>query len=170
MEAKEPILKHIEELKSSEEKIAFRAIGELKRTGKMAVPSLIQALMEPGSLRTMAIVVLGEIGKDASDAIPALTGLLKEDHKETQMAAALSLTRIGKESLPGLIEVAKESTGQSCFWAAWAISLIDPAHVDRRMVDLLNQQREQPSSMFVSLAAEEALGKIIASGLGREEG
>lgn len=168
MDKKELVSKQMELLQSTDEQVAFGAIKDLKRTGKDAVPALIRALEEEGSLRTMAIVVLGQIGEDAEDAAPYLADLLKVNHEETQMAAALSLSTIGAKSLPYLLGITRTEEGKACFWASWAVAMISPSLVDDKMVECLNHERTSSTSMFAPFAAEEALGKIIAAELNGE--
>lgn len=169
MNEKQIIMKQIEDLQSNQEQVAFGAISELKRAGQAAVPVLIDALDKPGALRTMATIVLGEIGASAKEAIPALSKLLYEPHEETQMAVALTLFRIGQDSLPALLEVAHQADGQPCFWAIWSIAMIKPAKVDPQMVAVLKQEQEQPFSMFTEISAQEALGKVIAAELSKKD-
>lgn len=162
MDSKEIVSQAMMKLGSDNNAVVLQAIGELKRTPKSAVPALIEAVKENGSLRYMAAVVLGELGPDAAEAIPVLADLLLADEEETQMVGAFSLYRIGSESLPALLHIANHAEGKSRFWASWAIAMIDPSKIERKMVDVLNREREQPSSPYTPLAVEEALGKIIA--------
>ncbi|UHA71983.1 HEAT repeat domain-containing protein [Paenibacillus sp. 481] len=161
----EMVLKNMDKLASDNEREAFQAIREIKHTGKTAVPTLRNALRDKGPLRTMSIVVLGEIGTDAYDAVPELAALLHEEHEETQMAAALSLSRIGEKSIPCLLEIANQLKGTASFWAIWALTMLNPTLIGREMVDLLNDERLDEASMFRPLAAEEALAKVIAADL-----
>ena len=76
------------------------------RFGKVAVPALTQALPSRG-----AVDALGQIGPDASLAVPALIQIVgKNSPSEVRVAAARALGRIGpaaKESVPTLTEVLK---------------------------------------------------------------
>ncbi|OXM13395.1 HEAT repeat domain-containing protein [Paenibacillus herberti] len=168
MDSNELVNKQITDLASNNEQTAFAAIKELKRTGKEAVPSLIHALGEPGSLRTMAVVVLGELGQDAAEAVPALAELLLEDHEETQMATALTLFRIGASSLPPLFSLVQRQESGTAFWASWAIVMIDPKQASPGMIEVLNKERESSTSRIKPFAAEEALGKAIAAELEKQ--
>ncbi|KKB75502.1 MULTISPECIES: HEAT repeat domain-containing protein [Bacillus] len=165
LESKKNLTQSVRNLANKNEVTVTKAIGELKETGKAAIPVLIEALKEEGSLRNIAAAVLGEFGEDASEASPELASLLKSEKEETRMAAAISLMRIGKGSLPYLIEIAKNMDGPPCFWASWAIAWIEPSKIERKMYECLKHEQENPSGLVAPFAAEEALGKIIASQL-----
>ncbi|MEI2631200.1 MULTISPECIES: HEAT repeat domain-containing protein [Bacillus] len=152
----------VQNLANTNEITIVQAIGELKRSGKDAIPVLVEALKEEGSLCNIAAAVLGEFGEDASEAAEELSRLLTSHAEDTRMAAAISLMRIGKPSLPFVIKIAQESEGQSCFWASWCIAWIDPACIEPKMYECLKHEHEHPSGIVAPFAAEEALGKLIA--------
>ncbi|WP_187434382.1 HEAT repeat domain-containing protein [Paenibacillus methanolicus] len=141
----------------------------MKRTGKEAVPALIRVLKNDGDLRTMAAVVLGELGADAAEAIPALAELLGDDKHETQMAAALTLMRIGPLSLPHLKERIECSEGLSRFWASWSAAMLAPEQASPAMIEALQRERISTDNVIRVAAADEALGTIIAAGLIQEQ-
>ncbi|MDA1477982.1 HEAT repeat domain-containing protein [Bacillus changyiensis] len=162
MESNENLSQSVKDLVHKNEVTIVKAIGELKESGQPAIPILIEALKEEGSLRNIAAAVLGEFGSEASEAAPALAALLKSESEDTRMAAALSLMRIGHGSLPSLLDVARNTEGPPCFWASWAISWIEPSKIDRHMYACLKDVQENSSEMVAPFAAEEAIGKIIA--------
>ena len=59
----------------------------------------------------MAASVLGKIGPDTKDALPALAGLLKDKHEDVRWAALDALGKIGPEAkaaIPVLVELLKD--------------------------------------------------------------
>ncbi|MBU8576890.1 HEAT repeat domain-containing protein [Bacillus pumilus] len=139
----------VQQLANTNEVTIVQAIGELRKFGKDAVPVLVEALKEKGSLRNIA-------------AAEPLAQLLESEEEDTRMAAAMSLMRIGQPSLPFLLALAKRYEGPTCFWASWCISWIDPSKIEKNMYECLKQEQENPTGSVTPFAAEEALGKIIA--------
>lgn len=160
MKPENKLSQSVQQLANTNEVTIVQAMGELRKSGKDAVPVLVEALKEKGSLRNIAAAVLGEFGADAEEAAESLAHL--SDEEETRMAAAISLMRIGEPSLPFLLPLAKRYEGPTCFWASWCISWIDPSKIEKNMYECLKQEQENPSGNVAPFAAEEALGKIIA--------
>ncbi|MDI0275102.1 MULTISPECIES: HEAT repeat domain-containing protein [Bacillus] len=162
MKPENKLSQSVQQLANTNEVTIVQAIGDLRKYGKDAVPVLVEALKEKGSLRNIAAAVLGEFGADAGDAAEPLARLLESDEEDTRMAAAMSLMRIGQPSLPFLLALAKHYEGPTCFWASWCISWIDPSKIEKNMYECLKQEQENPTGSVTPFAAEEALGKIIA--------
>lgn len=164
-----PIDPEIVQLGSSNVKEAFAAIQALKSRGAGALPALMEAVKgEDTSIRTMAVVVLGELGPTAALSIPQLIRLLEEDNEQLRMAAALALVRIGEASASSLAAaVSSESSRKTraWFWAAWALSFIDPAGIAEETVMRLDEVRTAGQSPIEMMAAEEAIGKVLAGKL-----
>lgn len=167
---KDLIHKDIEGLKSTDKIQAFTSIAKLKSKAQLAVPQLIQAIEKPEeeSLKTMAIVTLGEIGPQAKDSINTLITCLQDKSEEVRIAAALSLSRIGEDCLEQLKSVLREKEGKSKFWASWAITMINPSEANEDVVNILNEFRLKSESDFENLAAIEGLGKVIGEHLVEE--
>jgi HEAT repeat protein len=163
----ELVLKEIDSLKSNHTDTALQAIKNIKQTGVSAVPILIDTLQESDdeSLQTMAVIVLGELGELAKEAIPSLANLLCKGNEQMRMATALSLFRIGSSALLSLQQVIKGGDDSARFWACWASTLIDPTSVNEEVVNILKNVREYTENPIEQVAAEEALGKIIAYNL-----
>ncbi len=80
-----------------------RAALLLGRCGRPAVPGLIRALSDPhGNVRLFAARSLGELGPDATAAIPALERLLEEDDQALRRAATDALAEIRWPASAGL--------------------------------------------------------------------
>ncbi|OME81409.1 hypothetical protein BK120_17290 [Paenibacillus sp. FSL A5-0031] len=161
-----PFDANIMKLGSTNTQEAFHAIHNLKKQGTSVIPALIEQLhVTDVSVRTMIVVVLGEFGEAASESAAQVAALLKEDNEQLRMASALTLTRIGSHSLPYLLQILASTNDKACFWAAWALSFIDPAHINDETIERLKHTRENPDSPIEVFAAEEALGKILANRL-----
>ncbi|MBT2287629.1 HEAT repeat domain-containing protein [Paenibacillus albidus] len=160
---------YVLQLASPDVKEAFGALQVLKTRGTEALPQLLAALQgEDPSIRTMAVVVLGELGAAADVSIPHIVELLKEENEQLQTAAALTLVRIGPASIPALVEAIQqdqEQDSRSWFWAVWALSFLAPSIIKEDTVHRLNRVREAGDTPLETIAAEEALGKIIAGKL-----
>ncbi|MGO4182965.1 HEAT repeat domain-containing protein [Paenibacillus sp. MCAF9] len=153
-------------LGSSNTQEAFNAINDLKRQGTRVIPALIEQLdVTDDSVRTMIVVVLGEFGTDAFESASKVSKLLLEDNEQLRMASALTLSRIGSSSVPHLLQILGSENEKACFWAAWALSFIDPSQINDESIERLKLTRETPDSPIEVFAAEEALGKILANRL-----
>lgn len=160
---------YVLQLTSPDVKEAFAAMQVLKNRGNEALPQLLAALQgEDPSIRTMAVVVLGELGPMADASIPQIIELLKEENEQLQTAVALTLVRIGPASIPALMETIQqghEQDSRGWFWAAWALSFLAPSAIKEDIVHQLNWVREVGNTPIETIAAEEALSKIIAGKL-----
>ena len=84
----------------------IQALGEIGPDAKEAVPAMLKvaATANPSNA---AIVAFGQIGPDAEPAIPFLMERLRKSNlfgPVTAYAVAHSLARIGKASIPALVE------------------------------------------------------------------
>ncbi|GGO00376.1 HEAT repeat domain-containing protein [Saccharibacillus kuerlensis] len=151
------------QLGSSDTDEAMSAIQGLKHQGEQVIPMLLERLKsEDDSIRTMIILVLGEIGPKAAKSAEQVAGFLLENDEQLKMAAALTLTRIGTESIPPLKKLLYSDNHKARFWAAWSMSFLDPAQLDAQSMECLKQHREAPDSPIEGFAAEEAIAKVLA--------
>jgi len=79
---------------------------------------LIDALQDPES-RTRAQIAsaLGQIGSNASNAVPALTGALADEWWYVRENAAIALGKLGpnaSSAIPALAKLAKETETRTC--------------------------------------------------------
>ncbi|MDD5131603.1 MAG: HEAT repeat domain-containing protein [bacterium] len=89
-------------LKDRNRLVSIAASNVLIRTGKEAVPVLIEDLKhEEFEQRAQIIEILGKIGD--TNAIPALTPHIKEEEGVVRLATALALARIGDKGAISLI-------------------------------------------------------------------
>jgi len=88
------------------------ATRNLERIGGVAVAPLIEALNNAdANIREVAARILGNIGPQAVEAVPALTTALKDPDRRVRIQAAVALGRIGpeaKEAVPALFEALKD--------------------------------------------------------------
>jgi HEAT repeat protein len=75
-------------------KDAMRALGQLGGYAKEAVPEMLRFLKTPNQHRLYAISNLGQIGPDASAAVPALTSEAADSLPEVREAATTALRKI----------------------------------------------------------------------------
>ncbi|MFO0970044.1 MAG: HEAT repeat domain-containing protein [Gemmataceae bacterium] len=90
------VLKHVAEgLKDKDKRVVYTAGKTLIGEKTFAVPALIKVIEGPaGATRTVAAQVLGEIGEDATEAVPALQKMSREGSAENRQAALLALQKI----------------------------------------------------------------------------
>ncbi|SFF42347.1 HEAT repeats [Paenibacillus algorifonticola] len=158
-----PVDVQIMKLGSSDTSEAMGALQILKNQGGQVIPALLEQLKSADdSIRTMIVVVLGEIGYEAAGSAEQVAALLLESNEQLRMASALTLTRIGSESISPLLKLLHVDNRKAQFWAAWAMSFLDPGQVDEQAIECLKQHREQPDSPIEAFAAEEALAKVLA--------
>ena len=86
---------------------AGEAVGKL---GVAAVPALRSALKDDGAgVRLQAARALGEVGADAKEAVTDLAALLVDKEKGIPLEASNALAKIGKASIPVLVETLKNA-------------------------------------------------------------
>jgi len=95
------ISQHIQQLDTGEPS-AFDALVACK---SQAVPALIEALGETQDedIRIIIIAALGQIGSQATPAIPILNESLKDNSKDVRLVVVHALGQVGKEAVPALI-------------------------------------------------------------------
>jgi HEAT repeat protein len=152
------LIGHLSSKNASE---AFGAIKKLTEQAGDALPYLIKAAhAENESTRVMAVVVLGEIEKEAVPAIPILLDLLNENNNQLRMTAALALVRIGDASIQPLKEYIATSEENACFWASWSLALLN-SPLEEKSISSLSKVHKYSNNPLEVIAAEEALGKAI---------
>ncbi|WP_054708979.1 HEAT repeat domain-containing protein [Bacillus sp. JCM 19041] len=117
-------------------------------------------------LVAMALVVIGEIGAPATEVIPETIAKLTHHNEQIRMAAALSLVRIGNQSIPVLLDFVREPHTQvALFWASWALTLIEPSKASEETDAILIKTEQKTESLIERLAAQEALAKRMGKEL-----
>jgi HEAT repeat protein len=102
LELKAAIPLFVTALKDPNRLVNIAASNILIRTGKEAVPILIEDLKhEEFEQRAQIIEILGKIGD--TNAIPAITSHIKEEEAVVRLATALALARIGDKGAISLI-------------------------------------------------------------------
>jgi len=145
-----------------ERRAAGRALGNIGREAKSAVPALIKALEDKDrEVRDWATRALGCIGSEAQAAVPHLIKTMKSDKSESvRWGAAHALGSIGpaaKEAVPALIEALKGEDAWLCHFAAQALGGIGPdaKKAVPALVEALNDYE-----YVIQVAAAQALGDI----------
>jgi HEAT repeat protein len=114
-------------LESSDPAARHRAMMVIAERGKAAVPHLVAAL-DDDKATYWACVILGEIGPEAKDAVPALAKLLQAKNPEIRREAVLALASIGKPAAAAAPAIAKLLTSKvDGVVAAYALGQIGAA-------------------------------------------
>lgn len=139
---------------------ADSAIAAINPVSKADVPALIVALKSSDEhTRWCAIMSLGRIASNASDAIPALFVLLNSSDRTMRYLSALALSGIDPYA-PGLVSVLAEALACPNLWirhsAACALGKLGPEAKDAvpALIDALGEQT------VVRIAAIDTLSKI----------
>jgi len=93
-------------IESSDPEARHAATTALTDQGKAAVPFLTKALSNEKATY-WACIILGHIGPDAKDAVPALTELIDDKRSEVRREAILALANIGDASAPAIPQILK---------------------------------------------------------------
>jgi HEAT repeat protein len=102
------------------------------------VPALQEALKSSEArVRLHAAHALGAIGTDAKDALPDLADLLKDKDEGVTAAAAGSLAKLGKMSLPALTEALKSDNAAVRRQAIEAVGKVEGTEAVTVLVDAL---------------------------------
>ncbi len=87
-------------LHDPEGRVCWEAASALARIGKPALPVLVAALADKTPrMRHLGAFGLGELGPEAFETLPLLTGLLDDADRQVRTAAAESLVLIGTEAV-----------------------------------------------------------------------
>jgi HEAT repeat protein len=135
--------------------VTIAAAGALGRIGKPAVPSLIEKLKAP-HFQQLVSTVLGEMGADAADAVPALQNLLNSKDAEARREAIIALAEIGpaaKTAVPDLIKILDEKEFPNRGAAAYALGKIGA----KEATNVLKSAVETPDDPMLRLASIWAL-------------
>jgi HEAT repeat protein len=108
---------------------AARALWQIDGRSRSLVPVLTAALQDADA-GWQAVLVLGEIGPEAADAVPALIATLKQEKVprplRTPPGSAIALGKIGVGSVPALIECLRDSQPRIRTSAAIALGFVGP--------------------------------------------
>jgi len=144
----------------------FAAIALIRIGGSetgLAAPALTEAVADakaPTTLRETSARLLGQLGKDAAVAVPALAAALKDKSVEIRRAAAGSLAQLGplsKEALPDLEAAIKDKDKNVRCSAIYALGSLgkDAAKTVPMLAGCVRE-----NIVEIRLAAIRALGNI----------
>jgi len=141
---------------SSLHRICARSIGFL---GEEVIPAVAR-LLEDSRVQTRAAAAdaLGEIGNSA--AIPFLARSLAGDEQPVQLWAALSLAKIGSESLPALIDTLKTASKETAVIILDALIRIEDSRVVDEIADVANRHPDVLRCFF-SIPRAECTGAFV---------
>jgi HEAT repeat protein len=154
-------------LKDRDVDVRMKTAQILPSFGLEAVPLMIKALKSPDTEFCLSAArVLGQVGADAREAVPALTESFKNKNKavDVRMACAETLAQIGpdaKSAIPALTEALKDGNGVIRVKAAEALSQLGP-EVKTAVPALVGALKDQAQDPNVRRKAAEILGRIGA--------
>ena len=135
--------------------VTLSAIESLGKIGKASVPALVEKL-KAVHFQHLATTVLGEIGPDASEAVPSLTGLLNTKDTELRREVILTLAAIGpasKTAVPELIKIVEDKQSTVRPAAAYALGRIGA----KEAASVLKNSLDAPNDPMLGLASIWAL-------------
>jgi HEAT repeat protein len=134
----------------------------------VAIEDLIEALSDSDEVvRGEAALAIGNLGGDASEAVPTLIGLLSDEEEfihedkgmEVRLAAQTALEHIGPDAVPGLLEALRADRPEQRVIAVTALGSIEalPEEAAKDIEDATLDPDEA-----VQAAAKTALKRIKA--------
>jgi HEAT repeat protein len=135
-------------------------ITMFRTEGERAIPGLVSKLDSPyPDIRSITAILLGELGERASEISPDIMKLLGDSNEYVQMAAAITLFRIGKSVLPDLKDSMHRMEMPAKFWAAWTVIMLEPSYEEA--IPVLKTAWQTSNSKYIQVAATEALTKAL---------
>ncbi len=135
------------------------ALHSVAEMGEAALPALIHALQHPEG-KYWALLVLGELGPKAKDAVPGMTKLLTDDSVQVRREAAMALGMVGKDAASAVPQIAQALDDEQMavrYGAVFALGSLGPAA--RSAVSALQAQLKSDDE-FMKVQAAWALAKI----------
>lgn len=87
----------IDALRDDYTNVQRQAGRALEKIGQPAVPALVDAVRFSPKMRPRAVMILGQIGPAAKEAVPALTDALKDEDQQVRLEAEKALAKIRKK-------------------------------------------------------------------------
>jgi HEAT repeat protein len=97
--------------------VRMRVLHTVAKVGAPAVPPLVEALKNDKAAYWVCLV-LRDMGPEAKEAVPALTGKLQDSRPEIRREAVLALAAIGAPAAPAVAQIAALLDDQHCRTAA----------------------------------------------------
>ncbi len=124
--------------------VTVQAANSLSNIGPVSIPSLMRLLDKP-KFRDLAVSILGEMGPEATAAVPGLLALLSTQDEELRREVFIALAGIGpgaKSAVPELLKLLREPTREiSRAGAAYVLGNIG----DPSCLPVLKQILSEPS-------------------------
>ncbi len=142
-------------LRDDDGAVTIEAAQALTAIGQPAVPPLIALLKDP-QYRNLAAAVLGDIGPDAVDAVPAILAMLDAPDKETRRAALLALAGIGPAAQPvaaeQLVQILRDPESDVRPGAAYALARMEDQHAVPDLLALVRQTDDDREKLAAAWA------------------
>ena len=141
-------------------KVAMAAAEALGHAGKVAVPSLVEAL-DSASSRVYATYALGRAGEEASPALPILVRQLSEPGLLVRLSTVQAIGQIGlaRHNAEDRLRALLKDRNQDVRGAVCQ-ALANLGRTSGKTVEALQKLAEEDPKDFVRQAAKDALGKI----------
>ncbi len=140
-------------LDDSDPAVRIAALSGLTDHGAAAVPALDRALGKPAT-RYWAALALGELGKDAKEAVNGLIAALKDDRPLVRREALIALGKIGPEAAPAVPAISERLADRDPGVrnsAAFALGRIGPAAMPA--ADVLRETLTKPEDLLATVSA-----------------
>ncbi|MEM9151418.1 MAG: HEAT repeat domain-containing protein [Cyanobacteria bacterium P01_F01_bin.3] len=134
---------------------AFIALGLCQSHAVTALLSLLAVQRAP-KVRYNAVIMLGEIGPEATQAVPQLIEHLQDDDPEIHFLAAKALAKIGQQAVPGLFQALTEKRTQRD--VVYALGQISPT-TDEILTQLKRLVEDESADMNVRWMAAASLDR-----------
>ncbi|RAL26284.1 HEAT repeat domain-containing protein [Thermoflavimicrobium daqui] len=116
---------------------------------------------EAKQLRQGGMVAQDELEAEEVYSISEFIQALFETNEKVRMTAAYRLSRMGKEAIEPLEACLQSDIEDVRFWAAWAITMIDPSQ-DKYVSLMIQQMTKQNHNRYIFVAATEALHEVMS--------
>lgn len=131
---------YVKALETADPGTVAEVIATAAELGDKVVPGAIAALKEPKA-RYWGLLLLGDVGPAAKDAVHDVAALLDDDQVEVRMQAAMTLGEIGpdaKEAVPALIKLLQDDKSPGRFAAAYALGKIGDKQANPALEKCMN--------------------------------
>ena len=155
-------------LKDEDAEVRVSAAGALVRIDRTTIPTVMPVLLETlkekdWRLRCGTVSLLGELGEEGVNAIPALEALLKEKQTmpyEVERCVLQSLRKIGKAAVPALADALRHDDMLIRSWAAEELGRlgIEARAAVPMLASAMNDKNDK--SDLVNSSVAQALGEI----------
>jgi HEAT repeat protein len=158
-------------LETASPQVVSQAVHALAAQGARAVPRVVKGLQNE-KLRKHAIKILGMIGPEASEAVPALVETMQDADEETRREAQFALAAIGPAAAPAVPELTRALDSENeevQYSAVYALGRIGEQAKDScpELLKLLGREEEFPriAAIWALTRIDPGRPEIVETGL-----